>query len=623
MAKKSLGYISVSHKDKTNSIREEFKGIVSDEETMFPKGLGAKHPFNFEDLEKVYARYGVLAGALNKIVSSVVTDFRVKVKNPNAQQIIDDFLHDTNFHVKTGAWVREGLLKGNGFMELDLKETNVRVMNANNMFVKRNKKGEVKEYNQWTKSFKAFNKDSPDLVSFKPNQIAHLPINKIPNDPYGVGIVWSSERIIENLIANEQDLQKLITRKAGQPYHVKVGQPGVVTPQGIVDDIKNSLQFLNNSTEWVTDGDVDIKVLDFPGIGKNITEAQMYFFRMLLAGLEVPEVMMGSGQLNEGIAKVQLKAYSRKIKSIQNQVSDIIEEQIIRPLLIANNLNEKPTFVWDLPDEEDIANRLLLYKDYLNSNISAEMRASFEIKIADLLEDEELLKILKTPITAQEEAAEDKLLDQENEERRKEEEEIPQPEVPSVKPSAQSTKANRFVKSGEVTVKEWIDLKELAGFNYTDYLVEILKVLNIDKFKDLKAITEQDILDGLLIESDIVKLKSILKDGFKENQTIKEIEESISKNIDLKDRVTTRGFIAATNRPNMIARTETVRLANQGLLNLYEENKIEKVSFLAALSDRTCPICEGLNGKVFNITESQGVIPVHSNCRCTWISIIE
>ena len=659
MVKQVGGYVSIKDFKVNSYFKEEFMGVTQDKQTTFPKGLGAEHPFNFEDVEKVVKKYGVLAGALNKLSDSVVTDFRVKLKNPNAQKIIDDFIHDTNLHTILNAWVKEGFGKGNGFIEIDLKESKVRIMNANGMYIKRNNKGKVLEYTQWVKSYNRFTKDSKDLITFKPNQIAHLTINKIPNDPYGIGIVWSNERIIENLINNEQDLQKLTTRKAGQPYHIKVGQPGSITPQSVVDNVNQALQYLTTRTEWVTDADVEIKVIDFPNLGKNITETQMYFYRMLLAGLEVPEVMMGSGQLNEGIALTQLKSYDRKIKSIQNQVSDIIEEKIIKPILLSNNLFERPLFIWNLPDQTEINAKLDRLNNFLlNPFIQSSLKARIQIELAELLGYEDIVNKLQTPDNAQQ----DEDMNKENEERRKEEEEIPEPEVPGVKPAAQSSilTIKEFVRkvndeycvfshktgrnmgcyktkmeadkrldqlkrfqTNDITIKEWIELKEVSGFNYTDYLVSILSTLKLDKFDDLKALTEKDVIEGLLSTNDIDKLREILKSGFINNQTIREIEKEIKNNIDLKDRITDKSVISSEVRPNMIARTETVRLANEGLLNLYKDNQIEKVSFLAALSDRTCPICEGLNGRVYKINESHGVIPVHTNCRCTWISIIE
>ena len=342
------GYIAVSEGDKYKTFNESFKGVVTDIETKFPKGLGASHPFNFDDIEKLYIKYAIVSEAVNKLTNSVITEFQIKLKNPNAQAIIDSFIHDTDFYTVLSAWVREGFLKGNGFIELDLTDIKIRVMNANNMYVKRNSVGKVLGYAQWSKSFKSFNKNSTDLTTFKPNQIAHITINKIPNDPYGIGIIFPNERIIENLVKNEQDLQTIISRKSGQPYHFKVGQPGTNVPSSVVDAIKSKLQYLTKTTEWVTDGDIDIKTIDFGNIGKNITESQLYFFKQFIAGTGIPEVLFGSGQLNEGIAKVQLESYKQRVKSYQNQIAHIIEEKIIKPLSIAILfiLMYLPTFIW-------------------------------------------------------------------------------------------------------------------------------------------------------------------------------------------------------------------------------------------------------------------------------------
>jgi hypothetical protein len=36
-----------------------------------------------------------------------------------------------------------------------------------------------------------------------------------------------------------------------------------------------------------------------------------------------------------------------------------------------------------------------------------------------------------------------------------------------------------------------------------------------------------------------------------------------------------------------------------------------------------CEKCQDLEGKVFTTEEARGVIPVHPNCRCCWVSVIE
>lgn len=623
MVKKKVGgYISLRGIDRQIVIKSDFSGLSFDEEEMFPKGLGAKHPFDFIAIEKLYKKYGVVAGIVNKDTDSIIGEFEIKLKNPNAQALIDSFVHDTNFHVVIREWIREALLKGNGFIELDLDNDKIRILNANYIYVRRNKKGKVLGYNQWTKPFKKFNRDSPDKVPFRANQIAHLLFNKIPNDPYGIGEIWPNERIIENLVLNEQDLQKLYTRKAGAPYHFKVGQPGTNVPTSVVDDVNAKLQYLTNRTEWVTDADIDIKVIEFEKLGARLTEGQMYFFRMLLAGTEMPEVYMGSGQLNEGIAKTQKEIYKLKIAAKRIIVASVIEEFIIRPLLRAHNLDEQPEFIWELPTEEDINKRIERIQGFLKmgAQTSTAMKAGLEIELAKLFDLEEVEKVLPTPEEAlkQEEERE-----AENREREEEETEIPQPEVPGAKPAAQE-QSDILLKeqTGELDIKEWINIKEVAGFNYTDYLVKILETLNIDKFVGLAAITEADIASGLLPEREIEKLRIVLKDGFRKNQTIREIENNIKTQVDLKDRTIGNKIIPADARANTIARTETVRVANEGLIKLYKENKIKKVRWLAAVSERTCEECESLNGVIFNINEATQP-PLHTNCRCSLLSVVD
>lgn len=631
--KKVGGYISAESSDKY--IVEEFKGQVLDKPIKWPKELGAEHPFEFNDAERLYKKYGLVSATVNKFADSIVSDFQIKLKNPNAQKLIDDFIHDTNFHTVIREWTREGVLKGNGFIELDLENTRIRVLNSNHVFVRRTRRGRVLEYTQWLgKDLNRVNKDSNLFITFKPNEIAHLSFNKIPNDPYGVGYIWPNERVIENLVSGEQDHAKLIKRKAGSPYHIKVGQPGNVVSPSVVDDVKKNLQYLTNRTEWVTDADVDIQVIEFKDVGKNLTDSLMYYFRMFVAGVETPEVKFGSGQLNEGIAKVQESDYLTKIKSLQTQVESIIEEKIIRPFLKKQGLDEQPQFIWNLPTEEQINNKVTQITALVNSmQVSMPLRAALEIELANLLDIEGLEKVLITPQDAKkkEEEMEQRQKEAEDAERKQEETKVPQPEVPGAKPNAAQNLDTTF-KEGvhtyeknplDMTLKEWVSLQEIAGFNYTDYLVSILGVLKNDKFADLKAVTEVDIAEGLLPDNEIEKLRIILKDGFTKNQTIRQIEKEIKNNVNLKDR-TKEGKVTlkAKYRPNMIARTETVRLSNDGLINMFKENNIEKVRWIAALSDRTCPICEKLNGQVFEINTTQRP-PAHVGCRCSLTSVIE
>lgn len=91
----------------------------------------------------------------------------------------------------------------------------------------------------------------------------------------------------------------------------------------------------------------------------------------------------------------------------------------------------------------------------------------------------------------------------------------------------------------------------------------------------------------------------------------------------LNDRVDKVGI----HRGRLIARTETIRAHNEGALNRYEDvsNRLSGVTTLAehvtAGDRRVCPICAALEGNTYTLSEARGRIPVHPNCRCTWVPV--
>ena len=669
-----VGYLAVSNEDKiayANNIQESFKGIVIDKEVRFPKELGAVHPFDFNALEKVWKKVGLVNGVINKIKNAIVGDFSVKVEDENIQAFLNDFIDETSFPSVLREWIKEGLLKGNGFIELDLDNNDLRVLNANDMYVRRTKKGKVLGYNHWLgQTFRNVSKESRLLTPFKPNQIAHIKLNKISNDPYGYGLIWPNERTISNMVQMEQDAHKLTFRKAGAPIHVKVGVKGENVSKTDIDDFANKLKFMQNRTEWVTDANTEMDVLNFDGLTNNLTDMLEYDLQTFATALNVPRVLLGKANVPEGLAKVQGEAFQRFIKSVREEIETIVEEKIFKPLLLANkfpspetdksNQSEKAIgsaikveFIWNLPGEEEINKRIEQISGLLqNMGTSENMKRFLQLELGKLLDWEDAEDFLLEPEVGIDQL--DKEMDDEfrqasldtakepvdklkgpNSPEAKKEGKIKQPEVPRAKPSANSKLIHHKHMHGEgcgqqltekqsasMTIKEWVSLKELAGFNYSDYLVRILRRLRTDRFQQLAAVTEQDIADGLLTTQQTNKLRFILKDGFRKNRTIAEIETEIKTSLNLKDRLKEGVLVSkAESRPISISRTETVRLANLGLLDTYKDNKIVKVRFLAALSERTCPECEGLNGQVFLLNEVEDLIPVHVMCRCTWESI--
>jgi SPP1 gp7 family putative phage head morphogenesis protein len=76
-------------------------------------------------------------------------------------------------------------------------------------------------------------------------------------------------------------------------------------------------------------------------------------------------------------------------------------------------------------------------------------------------------------------------------------------------------------------------------------------------------------------------------------------------------------------RARMIARTETIYAHAEGQLDAFDLLGVQEVGVVAEWStagdELVCPQCADMEGDTFTIKEARGLIPLHPNCRCTWI----
>ena len=70
-------------------------------------------------------------------------------------------------------------------------------------------------------------------------------------------------------------------------------------------------------------------------------------------------------------------------------------------------------------------------------------------------------------------------------------------------------------------------------------------------------------------------------------------------------------------RSEMIVRTESSKAYNEGLIESHLQLGTKYLDFLANAD--ACPICTPLDGSTYSIEAARGVIPVHPNCRCSWV----
>lgn len=81
------------------------------------------------------------------------------------------------------------------------------------------------------------------------------------------------------------------------------------------------------------------------------------------------------------------------------------------------------------------------------------------------------------------------------------------------------------------------------------------------------------------------------------------------------------------NRALRIARTEIIHAHAEGQLTAFAELGIDEVGaeveWSTAGDGRVCPQCAAMQGKIFKVKDAEGLIPLHPNCRCSWIPYIE
>ena len=78
----------------------------------------------------------------------------------------------------------------------------------------------------------------------------------------------------------------------------------------------------------------------------------------------------------------------------------------------------------------------------------------------------------------------------------------------------------------------------------------------------------------------------------------------------------------AKTRAETISRTEVIAASNEAALHRYEKENVEKSEFYP--SPDACGVCLGIaQDPIYATKESHGIIPVHPNCRCKWLPVVE
>lgn len=122
-------------------------------------------------------------------------------------------------------------------------------------------------------------------------------------------------------------------------------------------------------------------------------------------------------------------------------------------------------------------------------------------------------------------------------------------------------------------------------------------------FTELKGFTSQM----------ATRIQRVLADSLITGQNPKKVAAAIAKEIEISKA-----------RALVIARTELVRVNAEAQLNTFEQLGFADVKAMAewvTAGFNVCPQCAPLDGKIYSIEKARGMIPLHPQCRCSWVPV--
>jgi len=163
------------------------------------------------------------------------------------------------------------------------------------------------------------------------------------------------------------------------------------------------------------------------------------------------------------------------------------------------------------------------------------------------------------------------------------------------------------------------------------FTAKLVTEVNDQTQKGIRIYIADGVKQGKSIPKIGRELRPIIGLTERQSQSIVNYRKSLSNkdkfpNLTAKDidkRANRRAAKAHRQRTESIARTETARAQNIGYSQGMEELGVKELEFSIFDDAETSSECRGLNENRFPPSEAAGIIPVHPNCRCVMLPVIE
>ena len=351
----------ITHSMFANKLTElNSKGIITGKAFSFTdKGneITMPHPDNGESLyQDIYMKVAVAKTAIDYTADfAVQAGFQLEGSDSD-KKAVEEFIDRVNLKLMMANWLKQMQIFGNAYVEVfgDI-DSNLKILPPTQMFVivsKGTNDGEILGYKQMNPL------SQQEIVRFDPEEVIHFKWNEIGASFYGISDLKAVVSTITRLVNYQEDMGEIIHRYGNPLMHWTVGSsesPGSAAQ--VSDFINNVLNKRETGEDIVTSTTVkaepishNLRMIQPDGFLKHLEN-------QLIAGLKVPEIFIRGGETsNKATADVELQAFDRKVKSIRNAMTTIIEDKIF-PLVA----KEKVTISWNAMniESEEIKSNML------------------------------------------------------------------------------------------------------------------------------------------------------------------------------------------------------------------------------------------------------------------------
>ena len=322
---------------------------------------------SLEDLEKIYVKCAPVFSGVNLFSESIYgKGFTLKSKDPKAKAHCEKITKIPSFKPTTVTATNHTLLYGCGFQGINWSKggTGKDIVDFNIIDpktigidgIKWDKHGRITEFIQTIKGQKAaeFKIFDPDTGIRNPNpQIGFYRFFRIGDSMWGIGLVEPIKKDVDVYMDMKQAVKEIIEKYANPPIHIT--KKGAKTKKEL-EEAEKKFKGINRRSLIVTSEMYATKLLESARAIPPLKSQNDMIIDSMVSGIRVPKAFLfGKGETGTwGATMNAFIAYSMfEIGLYQSKLTEIIQEQIFRPLCTINEYSDIPSIHWNPLVEED------------------------------------------------------------------------------------------------------------------------------------------------------------------------------------------------------------------------------------------------------------------------------